>query len=278
MTWKELTGKIQELIETPKSEFEKYDSNEVLSLLIRERFIARAAQSTFKDSIILKGGLLLTLVYTKSARYTGDADIGLKNARVLADYKKAVDAVLAVDLKDDFSFSRNEGELLSNEEREYDGAQFNIACTFDGKQRTIFILDIGVGDAVDPVAGKLPTLTVFETTSIEMKVYPPETIAAEKYHAVVNFGARNTRLKDFYDLFMLRDHVVKDKFKEAVKLTFERRKTELSSILPELPKEDMQLRWERFLASRQYRIIKKVPQDFQKVLSAIREFYDAVKQ
>ena len=277
MKWLELRAKIRQLIKNPDSGFNGFDFNETLSLLIRERFIARAAQSTFRNSIVLKGGLLLTMVYAKSTRYTGDADIGLKNVHNLADYQKAIDAITAVDLEDGFSFSRNEGEILTNSQREYDGAQFNIACRFSDGQHHRFILDIGVGDAVEPIIGKLPTLEDFAPTSVEMKVYPPETIAAEKWHAIVNIGSRNTRLKDFYDLFMLREHVDKKKFEEARKRTFKRRQTPLPEGLPVLPMDIMQSRWELFLKSKQYRIIKEPPKDFKTAYEAIEKFYGAKK-
>jgi len=80
MKWTELRQKINKVLKDPKSGFGKFEFNEVLSLLIRERFMARAAQSTAKDSIILKGGMLLILVYTKGVRYTWDIDFHLKNA------------------------------------------------------------------------------------------------------------------------------------------------------------------------------------------------------
>ena len=276
MKWIDLRQKINKLLKDPKSEFGKFEFNEALSLLIRERFMARAAQSTAKDSIILKGGMLLTLVYTKGARYTGDIDFHLKNAYELKDYQKAVDAILAVQLSDGFKYSRNKGEILSNKNREYDGAQFNIECTIDGKSRLKFVLDIGVGDAVDPVPGKLPTLADFEVSSIEICIYPPETIAAEKFHAAISFGARNTRLKDFYDLYVLREKVLPEKFLSAAKKTFKRRKTEFPTKLKTEAAtiERMQILWTEFLGSRQYKIIQKVPKNFKTVLSAIKIHYE----
>jgi hypothetical protein len=275
MKWLELRENIQALLKNPKSGFGKFDFNEALSLLIRERFMARAAHSSVKDSIILKGGLLLTMVYTKSARYTGDADIGLKNAHDLTDFQNAVDAILAVDLNDGFSYARNNGEILSNQKREYDGAQFNIECSIDSKPRLKFTLDIGVGDAVKPSKGKLPTLTEFEVSSLEMHVYPPETIAAEKFHAAVTFGARNTRFKDFYDLFVLREHVTAADFAKSATQTFKRRKTTFPGQLPaeKAVLDRMQKDWEVFLNSKQYKVIKKVPKNFRKILIAIEKHY-----
>ncbi len=108
-------------------------------------------------------------------------------------YQQAIDSVLAVDLKDGFSFKRNKGEILSNEIRKYDGAQFTIICDFAAKQQNRFNLDIGVGDIVTPTKAKLPTLKDFEASSVELLVYPPETIAAEKLHAIINHGIKNSR-------------------------------------------------------------------------------------
>ena len=279
MKWIEIKNRIQKLTNDANSEFYKYTFNEALSILVRERFIARVALSTFKDSIILKGGLLLTMVYTKSARYTGDADIGLPHAYALKDYQQAIDSVLAVDLKDGFSFKRNKGEILSNEIRKYDGAQFTIICDFAAKQQNRFNLDIGVGDIVTPTKAKLPTLKDFEASSVELLVYPPETIAAEKLHAIINHGIKNSRFKDFYDLYVLRDYVDKKKFMAAVKLTFAQRKMPYPGKLPEMPEEitELQPKWTSFLKSKRYRILKTVPKDLREIMEAIREFYGTEK-
>src|ERR1017187_8637659 len=112
MNWEALKHRIQKAIADPNSEFHGYNFNEALSILVRERFMARAAHSTVRDMVILKGGLLLTALYTKQSRFTIDADLTARSATDLTSYQKIVDAIIAIDLKDGFKFSRNKGEFL----------------------------------------------------------------------------------------------------------------------------------------------------------------------
>jgi hypothetical protein len=276
MKWQAIKHRIQKLISDKTSGFDKYSFNEVLSILVRERFIARASQSTIRDSIILKGGLLLTMIYTKQSRFTNDADINLKSATDLKSFQNAMDKIILVDLDDGFSFSRNEGKVINHESRLYEGAEFKILCKYSEEQKdTSFTLDIGVGDSVEPVAGKLPTFTEFDATSLEIAIYPPETIAAEKLQTCIVKRDDNSRMKDYYDLYLLRDVVDIKKFHIVAKTTFAKRKTAYPGQLPEKAEKIdlLETRWSNFLRSKQYRILKTVPKDFKEIMKAIREFY-----
>ncbi|OFZ13971.1 MAG: hypothetical protein A2Z20_10065 [Bdellovibrionales bacterium RBG_16_40_8] len=280
MKWQAIKQRIKKLIEDKESGFHKFNFNEVLSILVRERLVARASQSSIRDSIILKGGLLLTLNYTKQTRFTNDMDINLKVANDLASFQNAVDKITTVDLEDGFYFNRNAGEILNNEDREYDGASFKIKCTFSEEDKDmIFDLDIGVGDAVDAVLGRLPTFKEFDVTSLELAIYPAEAIAAEKIQTCIARGNENSRMKDYYDLYNLRDIVDIKKFHVAAFKTFKNRSTSYPCQLPESA-DDLNLlqpRWNHFLNSKQYRIIQAAPKNLSEIMNAIREFYGTQK-
>ena len=279
MKWQVLKDRVQKAIKNPESPFHGYMFNEALSLLVRERFIARAAHSKSRDALVFKGGLLLTLVYIPQARYTKDADLNVIGASDLNTLQRAVDEILAIELDDGFSFLRNAGAIMSNETREYDGAQFQITAKFGTTQKQQFILDLAVGDAVIPVKGKLPTLAELSASSLEMQIYPPETIAAEKIQACVQLGVDNSRMKDYYDLYFLRKIVDLEKFKPAAQETFKRRKTPFPGSLPEdqIAGSLLQIRWENFLKSAQIRVFRSVPNDLGQVMTEIREYYGLKK-
>lgn len=273
MKWEALKHRIQKAIADKKSEFHGYDFNEALSILVRERFVARAAHSAVSDSVILKGGLLLTALYTKQSRFTMDTDLNLKNAEGLDSFRAAVDAIIKIDLEDGFKFTRDEGQIMDADSRLYDGARFQIHSTFGTSQKLTFTLDFGVGDIVTPLRSKLPILPETTFSSVEMQVYPPETIAAEKLQTCVEKAEQNSRMKDYYDLYFLRDIVDLEKFKTAAQKTFEHRGTQFPGQLPN--PAILQPRWNQFLKSSQQRVIKSISKDLSEVMQVISEFYGA---
>lgn len=271
MKWEALKDRIQKAVADSKSEFHGYTFNEALSILVRERFIARAAHSSVSEMVILKGGLLLTTLYTKQSRFTIDADLTIKTATDLKSFQKAVDTMISIDLSDDFRFSRNEGELLDADIRLYTGATFQILSKFATNQKLTFTLDVGVGDIVSPLKDRLPILPGTDFNSMEMQVYPAETIAAEKLQSCVEKGGANSRMKDYYDLYLLRDIVDIKKFKKAALETFKQRGTDFPGDLPRA--EVLQARWSQFLKSKPTRVIKAVPDNLSKIIAAINKFY-----
>lgn len=279
MKWSVMRARLQKATKSNHSPFKGYSLSEAYSLLVRERFIIRAAQSKANNAFIFKGGLLLTMIYTKRSRYTRDADVTILAPNNLPSLRKTIDSIIKTDLKDGFKFSRNQGHIISNDMREYDGAQFTITGKLDGTRPIKFTLDVGVGDAVVPILSTLPTLEELNTTALEVLVYPSETIAAEKLHACVYHGADNTRMKDYFDLYQLREIVDIKKFDIAARATFKRRKEPYPCTLPEdeITTSPLQDRWERFLKSQKERIFRQVPSELVQVMRAIREFYGTVR-
>ncbi len=273
MKWDALKSRIQKAIDDPASDFHGYLFNEALSILVRERFMARAASSPAKDFLILKGGLLLTCVYTKQSRFTIDADITIKSSTGLNSLQQSVDSICLIELHDGFSFSHNNGIIMDADSRLYDGAQFQIFAKFGTNQKLTFTLDFGVGDIVEPLMQKLPVIPETSFASIQMLVYPPETIAAEKLQSCIEKADQNSRMKDYYDLYLLREIVDISKFNIAAKKTFTLRGTIFPGKLPEDNAPTMQRLWGNFLNSKQQRVIKIVPKELIEIMIAIREFY-----
>jgi hypothetical protein len=95
-------------------------------------------------------------------------------------------------------------------------------------------LDIGFGDAVTPPAVETAFPTILDGPAAVLLTYPRETVVAEKFEAMVKLGIANTRMKDFHDLralsqlFPFKGQLLS----EAIRRTFERRKTMLPSAPP----------------------------------------------
>lgn len=107
-----------------------------------------------------------------------------------------------------------------------------VRVTFNahvGQTRTAVQIDVGVGDAVTPVARRAKYPTLLDFPAPELRMYPPETVIAEKFETIVKRGMVNSRMKDFYDIWKMRNLFSFDSqvLKSAIAKTFARRKRDL---------------------------------------------------
>lgn len=208
--------------------------NEVWKLLILERFLARLSRSEYSDKLIFKGGLLLSH-YLTIGRETIDIDL---LARRLNTEKSSVELIMQeiclLNLDDGFQMQFINLDDLDHQHMNYPGFQVGIAVQF-GVMSDKFFVDIGVGDAVEPVFLDWPSFSYKEiplfSDSISLEVYPVETIFAEKLETIISRGAANSRMKDYHDLLLLcrEDGLLdKDRLKNNIDRTFQNRGTVFS--------------------------------------------------
>ncbi|MHA3126763.1 nucleotidyl transferase AbiEii/AbiGii toxin family protein [Legionella pneumophila] len=208
--------------------------NEVWKLLVLERFLARLSRSEYSDKFIFKGGLLLSY-YLTIGRETIDIDL---LARRLNAEKSNVELIMqeicVLNLDDGFQMQFINLDDLDHQHMNYPGFQVGIAVQF-GVMSDKFFVDIGVGDAVEPVLLNWPSFSYKEiplfSDSISLEVYPVETIFAEKLETIISRGAANSRMKDYHDLLLLcRESSLIDKalLKDNIVQTFQNRGTVFS--------------------------------------------------
>lgn len=210
--------------------------DDILSLYARERFLFRLGESPHRDRLVLKGATAFALWLNKVHRTTRDLDflgIGAIDAR---EAERLVRKICAHEVVDDgvtFEASSVEAESIADGD-EYHGVRVHLDAKL-GSSRIRLQLDIDLGDVITPSA-RLKTLpTILDgLPPPRLKVYPPETIVAEKLHAIVKLGIANTRMKDFFDLYALASERVFDGalLTEAISKTFRRRKTPLPTDEP----------------------------------------------
>ena len=162
------------------------------------------------------------------------------------------------------------------EGQEYRGQRVTLVA-FLGKARIPVQVDIGFGDVITPNAEVIayPTLLAFPGPRI--RACPRETVIAEKLHAIVVLGIANSRMKDFYDLYVLAREFSFDGaiLTRAIKATFERRDTEIPTKTPlGLTKEfghdsTKAVQWNAFI--RKGGLEQSVP-DLLEVLSQLQGF------
>jgi len=116
---------------------------------------------------------------------------------------------------------------------EYDGLRIRVTVMLESA-RIALQLDIGFGDSIVPPAANVTYPTVLDGPAPSIRAYRPEAVVAEKLHAVVALGERNSRFKDFYDLHALAQEFSFDgaTLAQAIAATFERRNTTIDAALP----------------------------------------------
>jgi predicted nucleotidyltransferase component of viral defense system len=215
------------------------DFQTTLVLYALERLLYRLSQSNYQQQFVLKGALLFNIWSERSHRATRDVDLlGFGDStleRIEGIFREL--CVLSV-VADGLEFA--EVSVASSRIKadcEYEGVRINLIAYLAGTRTRIPVqVDVGFGDAItpSPVSVEFPALLNFPAPQVLS--YPRETVVAEKFQAMVMLGMSNTRLKDFYDLWVLAtdfsfEGVV---LGAALTATFDRRRTSLPQTLPEV--------------------------------------------
>ena len=256
-------------------ETSKQDFNLTLTQYGLERLLYRLSVSEHAPNFLLKGALLFQLWYGQPHRPTRDADLlgfGPDDVPTLVGVFRSICSI-AVD--DGIMF--DPGSVIGTEIRKdagYGGVRIDVRATLDGARLALQV-DIGFGDADTPDAQHVtyPTLLT-DVPAPTLRTYPKATVVAEKLHAVVVLGMTNTRMKDFFDLWvLLHDTTLDDaELQRAIEATFTRRQTAMPGTQPiglsDAFAEDAtkQVQWRAFLKKNRLQAM-----DLNEVIRYVRE-------
>ena len=200
-----------------------------------ERLLHRLSLSPHRDRFVLKGAMLLATWFNEPHRATRDVDLlGFGDAAedaLLATFRE----IMAVEVDDGVSFDLKGLRIEAiREEVEYGGSRLRTTATLAGARIPITV-DIGFGDAVEPGVEEIDLPVLLDMPSPHLRAYPPETVIAEKLHAMVVLGMANSRMKDYYDVWMLTSAFEPDRERlgRAIAATFARRSTMMPSLIPD---------------------------------------------
>jgi hypothetical protein len=168
-------------------------------------------------------------------RPTRDLDLlghGDNDAKAIAETFRAICAQAVADDGVTFDVAALTAAPI-REEVEYGGVRVRTTATIAGARISIQV-DIGFGDAITPAAIEIDYPALLDAPAPHLRAYPVETVVAEKFEALVTLGVANSRLKDFYDLWVISRtfELRQAALVEAVQRTFERRGTVLPSDIP----------------------------------------------
>lgn len=213
------------------------DYNLLLLRFLNERVLYRLFRSPYRDSFVLKGAMTFDLWVDAGHRPTRDIDLlgfGQNDPDALAAMFREI---LATEVEPDgleFDPESVEAERIAEADR-YPGVRVRADARLAGARLRLHI-DVGFGDAVTPEPAVVSFPTLLDFPAPEVRVYPPETVVAEKFEAMVDLGIANTRMKDFYDIWLLADAIAFEHpvLANAVRSTFLRRGTPLPTGGPPL--------------------------------------------
>jgi predicted nucleotidyltransferase component of viral defense system len=206
----------------------------VLVRFALERLLYRLSVTAHRDRFVLKGGMLVTVWIDDDNRVTRDADfLGHGDPdpeELIVDFRH----IMAVEGDDGvvFDLDSMSAELI-REDMEYGGVRLKTAAYLE-RTRIPVTIDIGFGDALADATQQLEYPTLLDLPAPQVRSYPPASVVAEKFQAMVALGVINGRMKDYYDLWAIPRAIAiaPDDLDAAIRATFERRATAIPSQRP----------------------------------------------
>lgn len=221
------------LLQVSKASGQTFDL--VLTRFALERLLFRLSQSPHADRFVLKGAMLMMSWFDDPHRGTRDLDLlgfGDPDAEpMLATFRE----ILAQDAADGVEFDIDALRVdRIREEVEYGGLRLRTTAAIGGARISLTI-DIGFGDAVEPGPEELDYPSMLDFPMPRLRGYARETVIAEKFQAMVALGRANSRMKDFYDIWILSRffNFDDDRLPRAIAATFARRDTTIPHDLPD---------------------------------------------
>ena len=262
----------------------KYNMNyyELLQRYMFERILERISISKYQDNFILKGGLLLSAMFGVNNRTTKDMDTTIKGIDISKEsIIKILNEILCIKLNDNVKFDIVDITDIRETDK-YGGNKYHIVGIKDNTKVNLEI-DISTGDEITPKEIKFKYPLLFEDRSILVNSYNAETILSEKVETVLRRGKYNSRMKDFYDIYLFITEFKNDInlkiLKKSIITTFRRRKSldyldDYKTIINTIVDSDrMKKLWLSYCRKNEY--VDTI--EFRDVLYLLRDFLDKLQ-
>lgn len=249
--------------------------NELLQYYAMERLLYRLSQSKHAECFILKGALMLRAWHSPELRPTMDIDMLGKTSNEIDSIIEQVKDIISVEAEPDgvvFDLGSIKAERIK-EDADYEGVRIRFIGTLDNA-RVHMQIDIGFDDIVHPEPVEIEFPTILDSPVPKLLCYTRESAIAEKFEAMLKLGELNSRMKDFYDIWLLSRQFDFDgkELAEAIRITLEHRGTDIPEIIIAFTKgfiEDKQVQWKAF----HKRLGQEhVPNDFGVIVSDLEDF------
>ena len=220
MTSEKLKGKIKSF-----SEKNNLKAQEVLQMYFFERFLTRLEKSRYRVNFIIKGGFLISSIIGIQNRTTMDIDTTIKGLPVKEEIiKEIILEILNIEVNDEIEFVLGKIENI-REISEYENYRLHLTANFE-KIKNPLKIDITTGDVIIPSEIEYSYETIFKE-KLNILAYSLETLIAEKYETIIKRNITTTRLRDFYDIYMIfklkNDKINVNNLKQAIRETAKNR-------------------------------------------------------
>lgn len=181
---------------------EKISPQAVMQTYMLERLLERISISEYKDNFILKGGMLISSIVGIDSRSTMDMDTTIKGFKLdIKNLTNILQAIIDINIGDNVKFKILDIDNIRADDY-YGGLRIHLQANFDEMPVDLKI-DVTTGDKITYGEINYTYNLLLEERSIEIWTYNVETIVAEKYETIIKRNILNTRIRDFYDLYML---------------------------------------------------------------------------
>ena len=221
MTPEQIKGRLKNIAKA-----QKVNPNTLMKLFFYERFLERLSKSPYKDNFVLKGGFYLSTLFGFDRRTTVDVDVSFKNIKFEKDFvETAITEIASIDVEDGMQFTYLKTNPIRDED-EYGGFRIFLKVALEKMKDTIH-LDIATGDPITPREIEYTYKPLLSEEPITVLSYNLETVLAEKLETILRLSDGNTRMKDFYDIYLISQEGYKNldmkKLKQAINATFQKR-------------------------------------------------------
>ena len=261
------------------------DAQILMRNYMMERFLERISLSEYKNQFILKGGMLVAAMVGLDARATMDLDATIKGTNVsVEDVEMIISKIISIPLNDGVLFRiKRISEIM--EEADYPGVRVSMETKFDGVITPLKI-DISTGDIITPREIKYKFNLMLENRTIEVWAYNLETVLAEKLETVISRNVTNTRMRDFYDIYILQklygEQLSKDVLRDALVATAKKRETleqieteDIDEVFDEIQSSSvMENLWKVY--QRNYSYSADIP--WHTIMKSIRTLYEIISK
>ena len=234
----------------------KISAQSVLQTYMLERFLERISISKYKDNFILKGGMLISAMLGIDSRTTMDMDTTIKGFKLAEEnISNIINEICNIKIDDEVTFEVQKIELI-REDDDYGGYRITFKASYMESMPVIMKIDITTGDKITYKEIRYSFDLMLEDRKIQIWSYNLETVIAEKFESILKRGVLGTRIRDFYDIYMLLNTQTKNidfnTLKDAIYSTAKHRNTiniikDWSKIIEQLNNSDiMKNQWARY--------------------------------
>lgn len=254
------------------------DFNSVMRFYMYDRFVERLSKSKYKDNFILKGGFYLSKLFGIDNRSTMDIDAAIRKAEFTEENLiKMINEIISIDVGDNVKFKIEKTESIRDED-EYGGLRITINFMLENIKDK-FHIDLATGDPIYPRPDNYRYESLIGDEIYKVWSYNLETVLAEKIETILSKLETSSRMKDYYDIYLIYklkfDKIDKEKFRGAVEKTFKKRKFDADLIANlNIVKESKVLKDKWISYSRKNSYARDV--EFEDTLKCLEQFIDII--